>query len=702
MKRTLPGQTRYGNCKSFLWRRFRLDSGIQKSFSSTGLTFSAFCFSHLSSSGQSQGLENGGLKEKMAARGFTRATENFSPDLLSNGNKPTSTSVTSSMGASGTSQEEQQSIDDFAAGIETSAATNVSLERDLLGPWLVMAENIPALQGGELFVDGDGFVFYRPANGLGHGIGKLDIISADGAIGTAFLIDLEVYQFSPEAQRLPRSSTHVKISGVINKVHSSSTDYTTFSLLGAWEPAADQAENSEDILAGAFHAAKIMPWNAKAADLPWEPNKDIVRAFQEVFPVPLQLNSHIHRRKAAQEKQQNNPKTLRATKFGEGPFHMDLSPYRIAPELSELYYVPQYISEEEEKQIIQRIQQTPEEFKSKLKKRTCQEWGCTMCNVCEKSFVSDANTPLWVQQTTDMLVYDGIFTPSAFPNSVRIHEYEKDEGIGPHSDGPIYVPLVTVLSAASTSVMHFYPRTPLHESDPMEHYRDTFKFKDGSIGSKTPMLSVILEPRSLLIFAGDCYYDHPHGISDEPLIDLRPGRGCGDIVNRHLLSDESKELEEINRSYRVSLTTRNLLPRCSDQPRRAEYGMKRAWYVYHQQPVPEPLFDPGLSNTGSSKIGSDLPQSSTSNHHNASPLFPEEDLRRWEAKLDRVLAEHQEIKEELKKLRELMMVVASSNAHYQKESSTILNHVSSTLLDVQSKVEDTMEAMEERSEDKLN
>lgn len=696
MKRLPLLQWGYKNSGRNLFRRFRLQPGIQNSFYSAGLTVSVSrSFSNASSPGSSNGNQGSGLKERMAARGFTRATENFSPDLLSADNNSATPSY-----------QQQASIDDFAAGIETTAATNVSLQGDLLGPWLVMAENISALQGGELFVDGDGFVFYRPANGLGYGIGKIDVIGAEGALGTAFLMDLEVYQFSPDAQRLPRNSTHVKISGVVNKVHSKSTDYTTFSLLGAWERTtvkhSDTTEKKEDVLAGAFHAAKIMPWDPKTTDGPWEPNKDIVRAFQEVFPIPLQLGSHLRRRKEAQEEYQKNPEKshVPSGQTGDGPFHMDLTPYRIAPELSELYYVPEYISKEEEEQIVQRIKQTPEEFKSKLKKRTCQEWGCTMCSVCEKSFVSDANTPLWVQQTTDMLVYDGIFTPSIFPNSVRIHEYEHNEGIGPHSDGPIYVPLVTVLSAASTSVMHFYPRTPLHESDPMEHYRDTFKFKDGVIGSKTPMLSVILEPRSLLIFAGDCYYDYPHGISDESVIDLRPGCGCGKIVNRHLLSDETNKLQEIRRSYRVSLTTRNLLPRCSDQPRRAEYGMKRAWYVYQQKSIPEPLFESFPSNEGFSQTKLGSIDNSSQGKFALSPLS-DEDLRRWEAKLDRVLSEHQEIKKELHQLRELMAALASSSSHYQKETSTILNHLSTTLLDVQSKVEDTMEIVEDRCEEKV-
>lgn len=81
-----------------------------------------------------------------------------------------------------------------------------------------------------------------------------------------------------------------------------------------------------------------------------------------------------------------------------------------------------------------------------------------MCAKCKQSFVSDANVPPWVQQFMDMLVYDGLYTPATFPNSVRIHEYHKGDGIGPHCDGPIYVPIVTVLSMASTTVMNFYPR----------------------------------------------------------------------------------------------------------------------------------------------------------------------------------------------------------------------------------------------------
>eukprot|EP00796_Vickermania_ingenoplastis_P011044 gene11044-7677_t len=594
--------------------------------------------------------------------------------------------------------ESQKAMEDFAAGIETSMASNLDLGRDLCGPWLVMAEGSVALENGELLLEPDGFAFFRPTSGLGYGVGRLELLTSPGADGTAFTLELEVYHYQAEAVRLPRCATKARVSGIVNKVFSKSTNYATFSLFGAWEAEAEAEPSSSAVpaekeFAGAFHAAKVMPWDSNSAEAPWAPAEELQKAFEHVFPEPLQLTSHLRRAEdlrlkameAAANNNDHNKHPNSSSSRLRGPFHMDLAPYRVS-ELSSLYYIPNYISKEEEAQIVKHVQRTPEGLKSKLTKRTCQEWGCTMCDVCHKSFVADTTMPAWVQQTTEMLLYDGIFTPATFPNSVRIHEYEKNEGIGPHADGPIYVPLVSVLSGASTSVMHFYPRTPLHK-DPMQHYKDTFQFKDGAIGSQAPLLSVVLEPRSLLLFTGDVYYDHPHGISDEPVVDLSPAVS-GQIVNRHLLED--KDIQQVVRDYRVSITTRNLLPRCRDQPRRAEFSMKRAWYIYHQETPPEPLFPLATAAAGA--------PSPSAGGMAGRPLGEGEgrtDLRRWESKLDRALGEQEMLRREVQQLQQMVAGLSASSGYFQSETSGVLNHLTTALLDIQSRTEEVLEVVEE-------
>lgn len=616
----------------------------------------------------------------MAEKGFTTATPHFTPEAL----------------------RESAALEDMACGIETSMAVNVKIDTDLHGPWLVVAEGVPELQGGEMFVEADGFVFYRPASGLGHGVGKMRLLTDDikDAAGTAFYMEMEIYHYQPSETRLKDHATSLSITGIVNNVYSPSTQYSTFSLLGAWEyrrrpltPGGDNAaEDEAAVMAGAFNAAKIMPWDAtETKSQPWQPKREVMEAFQSIFPERLQLKSHTERaengrlKKQAEQPAGNAP--LLPSLLKEKPHHLDLSPYRISP-LSEIYYIPDYISVEEEQQILERIKQTPAEFKTKLKKRTCQEWGCSMCEVCQKSFVSDANMPPWVQQTTDMLLYDGIFSPGTFPNSVRIHEYEKEEGIGPHADGPIYVPQVTILSGASTSVVSFYPRREPHDGDPMEHYNDTFKFKDGDIGAQAPLYSAVLEPRSLLIFRGDAYYFYPHGISDSSVIDLACEKTCGVVMNRHLLHD--KDIQTVHRTYRVSLTSRNLLPRCQDQPRRAEYAMKRAWYVYNQLPVPDLLF-PSPRPSPHPRSQQQAPLESRT-----APLSSTE-ISQWEAKLDRVLEEQQALKSQLNELKKLMEAQLTSSFQFHQNTSEVLNTVTQSLLDVSSKTEDVADMLEKKN-----
>lgn len=602
-------------------------------------------------------------------------------------------------------------MEDLAAGIDTTLATDVSIERDLHGPWLCMAENFPAMLSGELFVEKDGFVFFRPGSGLGYGLGKLRVAKADSnTLGTAFLMDMEVFHYDVKAAVVPAESTTVRMSGVVNRVQSKSTHYTTLSFLGAWEhrsgpkpaPSAEgertpkeagatgkgSVEEENSIFAGAFNAAKVMPWSPsrtggtsseegkESSGDTWKPNPQVREAFQHVFPTPLELTSHIRRRK----------KEHRETHDGElGSLqHYNIAGHRVGP-LSDVFYIPDYITEEEEGQIVQCVQQTPDAFKSKLEKRTCQEWGCSMCEACQQSFVADTNMPRWVEQVTDVLVHDGLFSPAIFPNSVRIHEYGKTDGIGPHVDGPIYVPLVTVLSAASTSVMQFFPRVGAPYADPMEHYKDTFRFKDGTIGSQSPLISVVLEPRSLLIFRGDVYYHHPHGIPDDEVIDLTSKSASGEVVNRRLL--KNGDIKEVRKQYRVSITTRHLLPRCAHQPRRAEYGMKRAWYLYNQLPVPDPLFPDVSEVTAESR-------STAASQESGPSSISSPDIGRLEEKLDRLLRGQEAMREELHHVKELLGTLAASTTQFQTETSGILNHVTSTLLRVESSAEDTLELME--------
>lgn len=618
-----------------------------------------YTFSPATSSGTSVPQS---VAQEMRAKGFGNATPNFSADFST----------------------VSDATNDLPTDIVTSPAKNMDFKRDMYGPWLVMTDDLQ----GELFMDHDGFVFYRPANGLGYGVGRVEVMDAAGT-GTTFTIQLETYSYQQTSSKTPEKGISFDVTGMVNNVSSSASNYTTFSLAGVW-----RSRNPNDALGngtaenvggtrttGQFNAAKLSPWSPAAHDAPWQPNGEIQRVFKEVFPQSLTLTSHIRRAEEAAvpsgEHQARRP-----------PRHLDLSKYAVG-NIPHVYYIPDYVSAEEEQQMLKQVQVTPSELKKKLHKRTVQEWGCTMCDECEKSFISDANMPQWVQQCTDMLTYDGIFSPSTFPNSVRIHEYEAGEGIGPHCDGPIYVPLVTVLSLASTSVMSFYPRKEPYSDKPMEHYSDTFKFADGSIGKDRPVQTVVMEPRSLLIFSSEVYYLYPHGISDQVVDNLSP-EFAGEVVNRHLLHD--KEITAVERKYRVSLTTRNLLTRCNHRPSHAEYNMKRAWYQYNQLPIPEPLFTPGPLPYGKTEAVTVTGTGEPSVCPAGGPLTDAQ-LKIWEAKLDTLFANQTTLTRAVNELKEIVMASLSAEVSYRKETSVVLNNLTTSILDVDAKLEDIVDGI---------
>jgi len=396
----------------------------------------------------------------------------------------------------------------------------------LHGPWVcIMPQGIPS---GELMFLPCGTVFFRPGTDLGQGAGTFNVTSSG-----VFNMTLEAYCYSQTTQSPPNEVVTLRINAVVQQAVIGSHNAVILTMQGKC--------NGQD-----FQAAKMDGWTPETqTPKPWAPDAHISTELNKVIP-PLPV--FAPRKK------------------------LDLSKYKVG-DLKNIYYVPNWISSEEETAMLKVCKGTPDVAKSKLSKRLVQEWGCTMCSVCNTSFVAEGNMPTWCTQVCDGLLQNGIFQVPTFPNNVRIHEYDVGEGIAPHVDGPIYVPIVAIVSMANSCLMSFYKRREPYKN-PMDHYDDTFKF-DGEIAREVPACSIVLEPRSLLIFTHDVYWYHPHGISDKTVDSLKEEH-CGPLINRHLLTSVSKEATELARHYRVGVTVRNLLPRCNHLPTHAEYFMKRA------------------------------------------------------------------------------------------------------------------------------
>ncbi|KAG8633614.1 hypothetical protein MANES_18G121700v8 [Manihot esculenta] len=115
----------------------------------------------------------------------------------------------------------------------------------------------------------------------------------------------------------------------------------------------------------------------------------------------------------------------------------------------------------------------------------------------------------------------GLF-PSAI-NHVLINEYLPDQGIMPHQDGPAYFPVVAILSLGSPVVMDFIPHSRLRTCTDTWDNNDVKSEGSGEEPSEIETdkrmdnhhpFSVLLMPRSLLIFKDNAYSDYLHGIKD--------------------------------------------------------------------------------------------------------------------------------------------------------------------------------------------
>ena len=125
--------------------------------------------------------------------------------------------------------------------------------------------------------------------------------------------------------------------------------------------------------------------------------------------------------------------------------------------------------------------------------------------------------------------------------------------------------------------------------------------------------------------------------------------------------------------------------------------MKRAWSIYH---------DRADSEHEVSKASAQQPPAATPSNQRAatpraatppSPPAPSaraldgdtaSALGRVEAKLDRLLTQQDEMRASIRELQEVVAFTTASSANFRTEMSTILNYMSSTVLQMESRVDE--------------
>lgn len=184
-----------------------------------------------------------------------------------------------------------------------------------------------------------------------------------------------------------------------------------------------------------------------------------------------------------------------------------------ANQIDGLTYMPDFITPQEEAELISIIDQQP--WLTDLKRRV-QHYGWKYDYTARRVDETMRLGPLpnWLMDYCKRLYDGGHFRK--LPDQVIINEYMPSQGIASHVDCvPCFEETIASLSIASPCVMDFTHTTTQEK------------------------ISHLLEPRSLVIFSHDARYRWKHGIAARK-------------TDRH-------EGQIIQRSRRISLTFRNMI-----------------------------------------------------------------------------------------------------------------------------------------------
>ncbi|KAH7103695.1 hypothetical protein BKA62DRAFT_742451 [Auriculariales sp. MPI-PUGE-AT-0066] len=196
-----------------------------------------------------------------------------------------------------------------------------------------------------------------------------------------------------------------------------------------------------------------------------------------------------------------------------------LDKYRV-PGLPEVFYIPDFLTEHEEEFLLRKINDAPQPKWKNLANRRYIIGG----DVSKKNVLIAQQLPDFLCQFPDIigrLRQTGAFDDAKHgePNHVIINEYLAGQGIMPHEDGPAYHPVVATISLGSHAVFNYYrylsddPSITASVASAMLSSKDAAEGRGRPI-NPNPVLSLLLEPRSLVITRSSLYTGHLHGIEE--------------------------------------------------------------------------------------------------------------------------------------------------------------------------------------------
>ena len=155
----------------------------------------------------------------------------------------------------------------------------------------------------------------------------------------------------------------------------------------------------------------------------------------------------------------------------------------------------------------------------------------------------------------------------AKPNHILVNWYSTaHSGILPHEDGPVYEPLVAILSLAAPAVLRFAKKRSMDDTQAAPDQQEDEQ-QAAAVGEQQAAVprearphshdliaSVVCQPRSLLVFSGHAYTSCLHGILDQPVDHI----DAATTVNAEQAGLQlGQKLERA--SDRISLTVRRVL-----------------------------------------------------------------------------------------------------------------------------------------------
>ncbi|KAF9691008.1 hypothetical protein EKO04_011249 [Ascochyta lentis] len=222
-----------------------------------------------------------------------------------------------------------------------------------------------------------------------------------------------------------------------------------------------------------------------------------------------------------------------------------LQAFRIAGLPPDFYYIPNFISVEEEASILQKI---PAQRWITLAHRRLQAHPSTLTK--NNTLLASPLPAYLVNPVIPRFKKLGIFnhTPHHQPNHVLINEYKPGEGIMPHEDGKAYASVVATVSLGGTVCLSITPKPGSTDEDGKEEK-----------GQWKVPTRILQEPRSLLITIGNAYESLLHGVD---AVEVDESLNADTVANWSLLAD-STVFEKAGgrnvRETRISLTYRDVL-----------------------------------------------------------------------------------------------------------------------------------------------